>query len=600
VKSVEVVLGPASALYGANASAGVYNIITKSPWDDASTAVSARMGNQSLIDMQLRHAGISDSGKFGWKIVAQYLEGDDFDTDNVYFANGSNQTTHTQAQTEAALRRDDPNPANWAWREDELASLEINSKKYEANLYYLHNDFRFGANYGWSENDSLTTTNLGRNRLEGWVVKKYGFDIQHPKFYFQYNHTENDGGDTFGVQNVTPYLAAGLPLDAIIGDPSRALVYDASGLDDMELQFNHSIGKVNMVAGASYREFSPDSFGTYLDDFRGANGEELAPIKRDETGYYVQVDTRLMDEKLRLTAAVRRDDSNEFDPQTSPKLSVAYNTGNHNFRIGYNEAHRDPSILENHLFFGNGVALGNGRGWRVQSLVTGEILADYPALIPETVETIELGYRGVLGGGFFLDVVYYQSQYNDFISALQTIAYALHPTNPTVGVDADGGIHPVVLTYLNYGQADVSGFDIGLDWYYGDNFHMNASFGHSSLDDFTNDTAIPDLPYNTPENKIKLGLTWKNLIMEDTFLNFGMRNVDEFNYISGRWVSTDTSPLGAVNSQTMVDMATGYNWKAQQVTFKLSVSNLLDEDSVSLPGLPPARRLTSLEVMKKF
>lgn len=601
VKGVEVVLGPASALYGANASAGVYNVLTKSPWDEKGTAVSARVGEQSLVNLQLRHAGVHDNGKFAWKIVAEYLTGDDFDSDNVYFADGSNQTTHTAEQTAAALRRDDPNPANWAWREDELASLDVNSKKYEANFYYnVNEDWRIGANYGWSENDALTTTNLGRNRLEDWEIKEYGIDIFHPNFYFQYNHTENAGGNTFGVQNVPPFLAAGLPQDAVVNDPTRALVYDASELDDMEIQFNYDFGVIDMVAGASYREYAPDSFGTYLDDFRGPNGEELAPIKRDETGYYVQFDARLMDEKLRITGAVRQDDSNEYDSQTSPKFSIAYNGGNHNFRLGYNQAHRDPSILENHLFFAGGVALGNGRGWRVQSLVTGEIVAEYDALVPEEVKTIEAGYRGVLGGGVFIDLVYYQSDYSDFISALQTIAFALHPTNPTVAIDADGNVHPVVLTYLNYGEADVYGYDIGLDWYYGDHFHLNASYGFSKLDEFINPTPIPDLPYNTPESKIKLAFTWKDIVTENTFLKITARNVDEYNYISGRWVATDASPGGPVESRTTIDLATGYTWEAQQLSMKLGVTNVTDEDSAVLPGIPAARRLIALEVMKKF
>ena len=57
VKYVEVVIGPASALYGANAHAGVINVITKTPWDESGAAVTVRGGTQQLMDVSTRVAG---------------------------------------------------------------------------------------------------------------------------------------------------------------------------------------------------------------------------------------------------------------------------------------------------------------------------------------------------------------------------------------------------------------------------------------------------------------------------------------------------------------------------------------------------------------
>ena len=49
MKAVEVVVGPASALYGPNAHTGVINIATKTPWDDSGATVSLRGGTQSHV-----------------------------------------------------------------------------------------------------------------------------------------------------------------------------------------------------------------------------------------------------------------------------------------------------------------------------------------------------------------------------------------------------------------------------------------------------------------------------------------------------------------------------------------------------------------------
>ncbi|MDJ0835263.1 MAG: TonB-dependent receptor plug domain-containing protein [Acidobacteriota bacterium] len=600
IKAVEVVLGPASALYGSNASSGVFNVITKTPWDEKGTAVLLKGGEQSLFNTQLRHAGISSSGNWGWKVTGEYLNADDFDSQNFYFADGSNQSTSTPEQLAEALAN------GTAWAESDLADFEVNSTKWEVFGYYRSGDYQVNLGYGFSSNDGFGTTNLGRNRLENWEVETLSFEITHPNWYFQATQTENVAGDTYGIQNAAAALGAGIPVEISSKDPTIAGIFDDSGLIDLEFQANQTWGNVELIGGISYREFTPDSDGTFLND--GGDLSWHDKITREETGVYLQIDTRWMEEKLRLTGAVRYDDSNEYDSETSPKFSVTYTEGSHNYRFNYNRAHRDPSILENHLYFarqpalGNvNVALGNPVGWTVTNIQTGEQTV-FPGLTPEIVDTFEVGYRGVFNGNLVIDAVYYDSEYENFISALQTIAFISAGTvavrnDGRYGPEDLGGLPfpgwPLVLTYLNYGKAEVSGFDIGVDYYAGDNFHMNLSYGKQELDSFTNPTPIPDLPFNTPEDKIKGSLNFRNIGVENTFLSFAGRYVDEFLYASGRWI-------GTVGAYTIVDFSAGYTWEDQQTTFKLSALNLFDEEETELIGLPIVPRFLTFEVTKKF
>ncbi|MDA0378923.1 MAG: TonB-dependent receptor plug domain-containing protein, partial [Bacteroidetes bacterium] len=57
IEQIEVVSGPASALYGPNAAGGALHILTRSPFDSRGTSVSLAGGQQDVRLLSLRHAG---------------------------------------------------------------------------------------------------------------------------------------------------------------------------------------------------------------------------------------------------------------------------------------------------------------------------------------------------------------------------------------------------------------------------------------------------------------------------------------------------------------------------------------------------------------
>ncbi len=77
IERIELVRGPASALYGPNAAQGVLNIITRSPFASQGTTVFLAGGLQNLMNVGVRHAGtLSDD--FGYKISGQYFSANDW------------------------------------------------------------------------------------------------------------------------------------------------------------------------------------------------------------------------------------------------------------------------------------------------------------------------------------------------------------------------------------------------------------------------------------------------------------------------------------------------------------------------------------------
>jgi iron complex outermembrane receptor protein len=77
IEQIELVRGPASALYGGGATVGVMNVITRSPFASQGTSVSLSGGSLSTYTGSFRHAGTIGE-RFGYKISGRYLHSNDF------------------------------------------------------------------------------------------------------------------------------------------------------------------------------------------------------------------------------------------------------------------------------------------------------------------------------------------------------------------------------------------------------------------------------------------------------------------------------------------------------------------------------------------
>jgi len=584
IKAMELVLGPAGALYGPNTTAGVLNILTKDPWDEDGFSAALKGGEQSLVDAQIRMAKQFDN-RWGFKLTAHYLDADEFSSQNVFDYLGQNQTSYgSESAIEEAIA------SGLAYHEEDLVDdFTVTSSKFELTGYYKGDYATLSLNYGWSENDGFGVTNLGRNRIEGWEIETFQFRASAPHWFFSVSRTEEDAGDTYSIQNVPGGLVQGLTLDQA---QEAAKFIDKSSLTDYEFQANWQWQDLEIIGGASYREYDPSSEGSFLDDIPDASGN-LNDISRDETGLYVQLDYRALKDRLRFVAAGRYDDFSEFESQFSPKFGMTYQAGNHHLRANYMTSYRAPEIIETHLYFFGGIARGNLNGYTIID-PTGTVLSEVSPLEPEEVETFELGYRGIFGENFLFEAVAYNSDYDNFISPLVLVAngataFAVNPENDPI---SPGGLNPLLFTYLNYGKAEIEGFDLGFDWYY-DHLTIKASVGYANLKTFENTTSIPDIPFNTPEMKYKAQFTWTDIPWENTFFTAGGRKNNTYDYLSGRWA-------GTLKDTFFMDVAAGYTIPSQQMTFKLSWTNALHSEKTELLGAPASPSFVTFEISKKF
>ena len=87
IERVEVVLGPASALYGPGVGAGVVHYLSKDPFKHPGTSINLQAGgfnkggsfDMNMFKMDFRHAVSNDENTFGYKFNLKYGENEDFD-----------------------------------------------------------------------------------------------------------------------------------------------------------------------------------------------------------------------------------------------------------------------------------------------------------------------------------------------------------------------------------------------------------------------------------------------------------------------------------------------------------------------------------------
>jgi outer membrane receptor for ferrienterochelin and colicins len=568
MKAVEVVVGPASALYGPNAHTGVINVLTKSPWDESGASMSLRGGTQELADGAVRVAGtVNDS--LGFKVNAQYMRAEDFEAD----CSAGSPFRYNTSLCES----------------DVLEDYHIDGFKGDASLYYRFGDWMAKAATGLSETTGFSATNAGRNHIRDSQIQYQAVQLSHPNWYVQATRTAADAGNTYQLHVLTARAAAkanaGMTIEPseLGSDRYAARFVDNSQMLDGEVQYRNGFAGIDLAAGVQGRSYMPDSGGTYLAD---ASGQD---IDATEIGGYVQADTDLFGERLRLVGAVRVDEHSNYDPQVSPKLAAVFEAApGHKLRVGYNRAFKSPTILENYLLI-SGFLVGNRNGFEIRGMDRTTVIDTIDPLVPEQVDALELGYKGYVGQQVFLDIVVYNSWYNDFIGPLTQVAnpaagtYGYYPDGTPVaaGTAAEG----TLFTYQNFGEAMVRGADIGMDVYPDDRIVLSASVSFIKLLGEEEDAP----PLNVPTAKFKSAVTLEDVIVKDTFVRFAGRFSNAYVFRSGYW-RADVAPI------FVGDLTAGYTLRDQNITVTGGVMNLFNNDVPEIPGGPLSRPMAFVQM----
>ena len=193
---------------------------------------------------------------------------------------------------------------------------------------------------------------------------------------------------------------------------------------------------IDLVLGASYRQYWIDSKGTVFADEPGK------PITFYIIGGYAQLSKAFWNERFKAALSTRFDKQQNFDAEFTPRFSMIYSLDpnkEHNIRTSYQTAFRFPSIAdqwtdfdigyyraigglpelqEKYGFFTNPVYPLSGSNPITDVPVVDNGPFIIPTFRPEKVTAMELGYKGLnFHKMLFVDAYIYKNDYEGFLGS---------------------------------------------------------------------------------------------------------------------------------------------------------------------------------------
>ena len=328
IARIEVLQGPASALYGPNSGAGVMHVITKSPFESQGTTLTVDGGERSMARAAGRHAGVFNE-KIGYKLSGEYFSARDWQYNDPNETQLGVNATPAQRETFKLWSATDTRVP--AVRRGQNKVRDFNLEKYsgEARVDYRPNeDTEFITTAGYSQIGSALeiTTTFGAVQVRNWSYMNLQQRFRHKKFFAQVFLNQSDAGnDDAGDDQGTFYLRSGIP----VVDKSKVLVGQA--------QQSFNLAETKFTAGLDYIATTPQTVGTIM----GRNEDD---DNIQEVGSYLQV-THPLTASLDFIAAVRGDQNSRIEgTQFSPRAAFVYKAAaNQNFRFTFNRAFNSPA-----------------------------------------------------------------------------------------------------------------------------------------------------------------------------------------------------------------------------------------------------------------
>ncbi len=362
IKQIEVVNGPGSAVWGANAMTGVVNVITKRPKEIVGTSILLGGGEIGTKYGSVTNAGVS--GNFGYKVSAGYYEQDAFERPTGPVPGSNPPATYPDFKNQGTKQPKGDVRLDWDLTEDSYFDIQA----------------------GRAQTSGIIQTGIGPFQIDNGTKLTYG-KIDYDKQSFHIGTFWN--GLDADSKNLYTRGADGNPL----GFAFKTNTYDID-LANTSVAGSHHI----FTYGADYRHSTFDL--------------QIAPqgTRKNEWGAFVQ-DEMILGDHWRWVVGGRYDDVDPISGVFTPRTSLMYSPRpNHTFRVSYNKAFRSPSVINDYL---NVVILNQATvpvggvpvTVYIPALATGDV-----ALSEEQLTAYEVGYVGTLHNGMIVTLSAYRNE----------------------------------------------------------------------------------------------------------------------------------------------------------------------------------------------
>jgi iron complex outermembrane receptor protein len=544
IKRIEVIRGPASAVWGANALNGVVNVITKSPREMQGTTFTMGFGDfrrdvlgKATPDGQLYYVNgtyaQAANDRWAYKISAGGYTSDALPRPTGVIP-GSPTSTSYPAFTNVGTTQP---------KIDVRADYDAPNKAYTMSI-----------SGGTSGTSGIMHSGIGPFTIDSGTLMSYG------KFSFT--------KQALHVQAFGNFLN---------GDATNLLAVDATG-SPILFSFHTKTFDTEIGDTITLGDHNAFTFGgnMRLNKFHLT----IAPgeTSRTEGGAYAQ-DEIMLNDHFRIVAGARADKFSSIGSAVfSPRVAFLIKPDNNNtFRISYNRAFRAPSMVNDNL----NVTLANplplallNPALAPQVFLVPTAATGNPALTEEHLDAFEVGYTGLVSKRTMVSAAWYYNKTSNEILFTETAEWPLTTPPPgwAFGPAAWGAVQssahfPQTFTYKNLGTERNHGVEFGIDTSLTHGAAVYVNYSYQALPKTNFDISETNLP---ARHRLNAGVSLNNA---DWLASFSLSSVT-----SAFWQDVlDARYHGTTQPYQMVNGMLGKKFGGHY-TVTLKATNILNQE----------------------